>query len=160
VALQVAVFVRAEVEESNARPSFTPLSQGHICEAMLAASFARLSCQGRRRSVGDSCVSLSLCWEQRCWKALPGRPSPPSPKVISVRPCWLPRLRVCRVGDVDGWWVMATCSCRCAGSKGDGKRCQAVLYLPTWQLAKDLEHNIDAVRKFHTANPTKPGPPD
>jgi hypothetical protein len=31
---------------------------------------------------------------------------------------------------------------------------------PTWQLAKDLVDNFDAIHKFHTANPTKPGPPD
>jgi hypothetical protein len=30
---------------------------------------------------------------------------------------------------------------------------------PTWQLAKDLKDNVEAVRKFHTANPTKSGPP-
>jgi hypothetical protein len=51
--LQVAVDVGAVVEESVARPPFTSLSQqGCICEAMLAASFAWLSCQRRRRSVG------------------------------------------------------------------------------------------------------------
>ena len=31
---------------------------------------------------------------------------------------------------------------------------------PTWQLAKDLKDNVEAVREFHTANPTKPDPPD
>jgi hypothetical protein len=50
--LQEAVDVEGVVEESVARPSFTSLSQGCICEAMLAASFACLSCQRRRRSVG------------------------------------------------------------------------------------------------------------
>jgi hypothetical protein len=31
---------------------------------------------------------------------------------------------------------------------------------PTWQLAKDLKDNVKAVRKFHTANPTKPSLPN
>jgi hypothetical protein len=50
-----------KVEKSVASPSFTFLSYSHICEAVLAASFACLSCPRRLRSVGVMATSSCHC---------------------------------------------------------------------------------------------------
>ncbi|KAF1934799.1 hypothetical protein EJ02DRAFT_164287 [Clathrospora elynae] len=79
--------------------SSTSVSKISSVKAVLAALFARRIRDGDVRIATDSCY---WCMEGEVRAAMPGRPSPPSPRFGSVRPCWLPCLRVARETNTAG----------------------------------------------------------
>ncbi|KAF1936667.1 hypothetical protein EJ02DRAFT_459354 [Clathrospora elynae] len=81
---------------SNARPSFTSLSQIWVCKAMLAASFARVV--SRTATVGGF-VGVEV--ERRQCQAVLHLSLPD----LDLSPCWLPCLHVLCLGQqrLVGW---------------------------------------------------------